>query len=174
MSVVRKANPFVTLNCPVSTQFPHAGIARPTFQWSDMFQSPHVRVGSTTYDNTPTPPAASYINNKVSPPSAEHNPVVFQWPTSYPPTPADIKAANLIAKMVTGQYYPSTGSINVVDPPFSPGSVAPGEYIVITCGGANGPIPMADFEAADETLSMWKERKGLASSGHVAYEYRAK
>eukprot|EP00899_Mesostigma_viride_P009588 jgi/Mesvir1/18630/Mv17139-RA.1 len=137
--------PHTTLFCPVSSEYPDAGIARPTFVWTgDNYQSPYVGALDVEYDNAPEEePLAPYITSTGS--------IYFRWNTSNPPTGDDIRAANLIAKLFKGTY--SLDNLYILAPSPAPSGDPPGHYLVITDGDA--PIPLEDFQNADDTLSDW-------------------
>eukprot|EP00899_Mesostigma_viride_P000941 jgi/Mesvir1/10848/Mv06317-RA.1 len=170
MTVVQRMMPFVTLNCPIWSAFPQAGIARPAFNWSDMYRSPHTRIGYVTYDNAPPSPERSYAKNADL--AGRRWKVWFQWWPSSAPSEDDKRAADMIAKILVGEYAVDGLTVVAPDPP--PGSVGPGHYLVLTSGSSNGPaVPLADFQAADSTLSNWQLDPLATEPDLVRYVYKA-
>eukprot|EP00899_Mesostigma_viride_P025026 jgi/Mesvir1/5708/Mv02452-RA.1 len=135
-STAWKRDVMLTLNCPVSEAFPLAGINRPVFSFRAQSSSARVLAGVLAYDN-----ASHEIAGAISvivPPFAEVS-------------DDDKRAIDLIARVLDGHY--AVHGATFVEMPVRPAGVS--SHVNITTRSSNGPIPLADFLAADATLSRF-------------------
>eukprot|EP00899_Mesostigma_viride_P015751 jgi/Mesvir1/24177/Mv10894-RA.1 len=155
MVLKRAINSLIALNCPVSQDFPGAGITRPTFRWTDASGS--FRAYFTgVYDATTI---AGNVSLAV--------PANCTRPTEY-----DYKAMDLLGRIVSGRYTPP--ELTIVESaaqPYSGGRQLP--LLVVTGSPSNGPVPLDALRDADPTMSSFLTREvGDGGSGALTeYHY---
>eukprot|EP00899_Mesostigma_viride_P012938 jgi/Mesvir1/21645/Mv04066-RA.1 len=135
----------ISLNCPVSTQHPQAGMYRP----------PMTRAHYCEVD-------ADIDNQNVM---ALHS-FRFKVPQGSIPTDDDLRAVNMLFAILKGKY--PRDHITIVS--FEDHSTPFGTVYIVTSDQSNGPMPYQDFKNQSTVVDQ-ELRKGEMVNGGVVYEY---